>query len=151
MAKKKTTKKKSKAQEMLEYAEHVVQEQVENIDEALDKINKRLKVYESLIEKRNQLQAARRALLGGNTLTGAGGSRLRMDDVAEYVKENPGKGPTEIAEHFGVPYATAAGHLYRGTQAGRFINKDKKYWLRDPENGLDTADDIDEDQEDDDE
>jgi len=124
-------------------AEETVQGQVESIDEALEGIEKRLSKYQELIEAKNKLLAARRALLGGNRVTGAGGNRMRLEDILDFLGSNPGASPGQIAERFGVAQTTVSSHLYRNKT--RFINKDGRYWVRDPENGLDTADDIEED------
>lgn len=124
------------------FADSIVEEQVDSIDEALERINGRLKPYEKLIEKRNALMAARRALLGGNRSTGAGGTRLQQEDVVRFLLENPGSTPTQVAEHFSVPYSTVAGHLYRGKNE-RFLGRNRQWWVRDPENGLNSVEDID--------
>lgn len=124
-------------------AEETIQGQVDGIDEALEGIEKRLSKYQELIDAKNKLLSARRALLGGNRLTGAGGSRLTLDDVTGFLKEKPGSAPGQIAERFGVTQPTVSSHLYRNKD--RFIKKDGRYWARDPEAGLDTADDITED------
>lgn len=124
-------------------AEEVVEQQVAAVDEALEGVQKRLKKYEKLIDAKNKLLAARRALLGGNRTTGEGGTRMTLDDVLGYLKEHPGSVPSAVAERFGVPQTTVSSHLYRNKD--RFIKKDGRYWARDPEAGLNDADDIEED------
>jgi len=121
--------------------DEIIQEQVDNIDEAIETLNKRLEKYDKIKAKRDQLVAARRALLGGSRLTGSGNGRLRQEDVVEFLKEHPGSGPTEIAEGVHSNYTTVASHLYRGKNE-RFLNKDGKWYVRDPKNGINTEEDI---------
>jgi hypothetical protein len=121
----------------------IIDEQVVSIDEALESIERRMKPYEALNAKKQQLLSARRALLGGNRTTGAGGTRVTMEDIVGFLNDNPGSLPSAIAERFGVGQGTISSHLYRNKD--RFIKKDGKYYVRDPEAGVDTADDIEED------
>lgn len=122
--------------------QELIDEQVEQIDEAIDQIEARMRPYEALALKKQQLLAARRALLGtGSRLTGSN-NRLTLDDIIQWVGANPGSPPSQIAEHFGTAQSTISSHLYRNKD--RFINKGGRYWVRDPKAGLDTADDIDE-------
>lgn len=125
----------------------LIDEQVAQIDEAIGTIERRMKPYESLAQKKQQLLQARRALLGqGSRLTGGtGGSRLTLDEIKGWLSENPGSSPGVIAEHFGVSQSTVSSHLYRNKTV--FINRDGSYWVRDPKSGLDTAADIEEDDE----
>jgi ribosomal protein S24E len=122
----------------------IIDEQVVSIDEALERIELRMKPYAKLAEKKNQLLSARRALLGGNRTTGAGGTRVTLEDVTDYLKEHPGSVVSSIAERFGVTQSTVSSHIYRNKD--RFIKKEGRYFLRDPEAGIDTADDIEEDE-----
>jgi hypothetical protein len=117
------------------------------IDDALEQIEKRMAPYQKLADAKTQLLAARRALLGhGPRLTGGTTTKLTLDDVLGYLKEYPGAAPGQIAQRFGVAQTTVSSHLYRNK--ARIINKDGRYWARDPKNGLDTADDIQEDDDD---
>jgi DNA-binding transcriptional ArsR family regulator len=122
-------------------AEGIVQEQVDALDESLAAIENRLQKYQDLIDTKNKLLSARRALLGGNRLTGAGGNRLTLEDVVGHLTEHPGSTPSVIAERFGVAQSTVSSHIYRNKS--RFIKKDGRYWVRDPKNGLNTEDDVD--------
>lgn len=116
---------------------------LEEIDSEIENINKKLRPYDALIEKRNELTAARRALLGGSKLTGgSGGTQVRQEDIVRFLNENPGSSPSEIATHFNVNAPLISSHLSRGKNE-RFLTVDKKWWVRDPKNGLNTADDID--------
>lgn len=123
----------------------IIDTQVEQIDEAIEKIERRMAPYEALNEKKQQLLSARRALLGhGPKLTGGTTTRVTLDDVTQYLKDHPGSLPSDIAQRFGVTAPTISSHLYRNKN--KFINKDGKYYVRDPKNGLDTTDDIEDDE-----
>jgi DNA-binding transcriptional ArsR family regulator len=123
----------------------VIDEQVENIDEALETIERRMKPYEALAEKKQQLLSARRALLGhGPRTTGGTSTRLHLEDIIQHLKEHPGSSPGQVAEMFGVSQTTVSSHLYRNKD--RFVSKDGRYWNRDPKAGINTADDIEEDE-----
>lgn len=133
-----TTKKKFDAQSLID-------EQVSQIDAAIEQVERRMRPYEALAQKKQQLLAARRALLGtGSRITG-GNNRLTLDDILSWLKANQGTPAGQIAEHFGVPQTTISSHIYRSKD--RFINKDGRYWARDPKAGLDTADDIEDEEE----
>ena len=121
----------------------IVDDQVAGIYEALEKIERRMRPYVRLNEKKQQLLAARRALLGhGPRTTGGTSSRLHLEDILDYLGTNPGSAPSQMAEHFGVKAETISSHIYRNKQ--RFITKDGRYWKRDPKAGLNTAGDIEE-------
>jgi hypothetical protein len=136
--------KKGKTPDQL--AEEVIEQGVANIDEAIEEVDKKLKRYAKLQESKVKLLAARRALLGhGPRTTGGTTTRLTVDDVYAYVKENPGCTPQQISERFEVAGSTARSHLSRNP--GRFLSKDGRYWARDPEAGLNTVEDIEEDDE----
>lgn len=125
----------------------IIDEQVEAIDEALEQIERRMKPYAALAEKKQQLLAARRALLGhGPRTTGGTSQRVHLDDIIQFLGENGGAAPSQIAERFGVAQSTISSHLYRNK--GRFIQKDGLYYNRDPKSGVNSAEDI-EDKEDD--
>ena len=130
-------------------AEQAIEGRVAEIDEALEEIEERLQKYQPLIDARNKLNAAKRALLGGNALTGAGGTRIRREDVKLFLEQNPGSTLSELVEHFDVAVSTVSSHLYRGRDE-YFLEKNKRWYVRDPEDGYNTVDDI-PDEEDDDE
>lgn len=124
-------------------AEGIVQSQLEMIDDNITELEKMLTPYEKIKAEIDKLRSARRALLGGNRLTGGGGSRIRQEDVVEYLAQNPGSAPSDIAEALGTTQPVISSHLQRGKDE-RFLTKNKKWWLRDPKEGLKTADDIEE-------
>lgn len=127
-------------------AEEAVETSLNEVDVQLEAIEKRLAKYQVLIEAKTKLLSARRALLGhGPRTTGGTTTRLTVDDVKQYLKEHPGSVPTQIAQRFGVSQSTVSSHIYRNKDS--FIQKDGRYWARDPEAGLDTAEDIEEDDE----
>lgn len=133
---------KTKGQSRLAKADQIIAEQVEALDEQLEVLEKMLAPYERIKERADRIRAARRALLGGSRTTGEGGTKLRMEDVTQFLKENPGSSPAVIAEKFGVSQNTVSSHLYRGKNQ-RYLTKDGMWYLRDPKNGMNTEDDID--------
>lgn len=103
-----------------------------------------MKPYQKLADAKTQLLAARRALLGhGPRMTGGTTTKLTLDDVLGYLKEHPGSAPGQIAQRFGVAQTTVSSHLYRNKD--RFIANEGRYWARDPKAGINTVDDIEED------
>lgn len=134
------TRKRSKIDAALEKAQELNKEVRDSLDEAIAEIDRRLAPYMKLMDEKNKLVKSRNALSGGSTLTGAGGTRLTWQMIAEYVEENPGKTPEEIATHFGTKTTNVTSALYR--QKESFINKNGRYWRRDPEAGLNSAEDI---------
>lgn len=141
MVAKKTDRPKFNPQELID-------EQVAQINRAIDEIDKRMKPYETLAAKKLQLVAARRALLGtGNRLTGNAGHRVTLDDLISFISENPGASPGQMAEHFGVTQGTISSHLYRNKD--RFVRNNGSYWVKDPAAGINTSADV--EKEDDDE
>jgi hypothetical protein len=128
------------------FADELVQDQLANIDEALEDLNKKLEVFDRIRVKRDQLMSARRALLGvGNRQTGSGGTKITQDEVAQAMNGN-GDGMTTQEIVSACPGSTDAiirGHLSRG-KGERFLKResDGKWFLRDPENGINEADDL---------
>jgi DNA-binding transcriptional ArsR family regulator len=128
----------------------LVDEQVALIDEQLEELERRLAPYKKHLEVKQQLLSARRALLGhGPRTTGGTTTRLTLDDIVAYVKDHPGITPGQMAEHFGVSQNTVSSHLYRNKD--RFLNKDGRYWIRDPKAGLNVVEDIEDDEDEGDE
>lgn len=135
---------RTKGRTRLAKADAIIEEQIEVLDEQLAVVEEMLRPYEKIKERADRLRAARRALLGGSRLTGGGNTKVRQEDVVNFLKEHPGSAPGQIAEKFGVTQPTISSHLYRGKDE-RFLTKDGRWWNRDPKNGLNTADDIEED------
>jgi DNA-binding transcriptional ArsR family regulator len=125
----------------------LLDEQVALVDEQLEDLEKRLAPYKKHLEVKQQLLAARRALLGhGPRTTGGTTERLQLADIVDYATNHPGTTPGQMAEHFGVSQSTVSSHLYRNKD--RFLNKQGRYWVRDPKAGLNLVEDIEEDDED---
>lgn len=128
------------------FADELVQDQLANIDEALEDLNAKLEVFDRIKVKRDQLMSARRALLGvGNRVTGSGGTKITQDEVVSAMNGN-GDGMTTQEIVTACPGSTDAiirGHLSRG-KGERFLKResDGKWFLRDPENGINEADDL---------
>lgn len=128
--------------------EDLIADQVESIDEAIAQIDKRLAPYEKLAQKRLQLLSAKRALLGtGPRMTGGTTTRVTLDDILRLIKEKGGLLPSQVAQEMGVTQATISSHLYRNKD--RFVKAhDGRYYARDPKAGINTADDIEETEDD---
>lgn len=123
----------------------IIDEQVEQLNAAITRIEKRMKPYEELAQRRLQLVAARRALMGtGPRMTGGNTTRLTLDDIVKFLEDNAGASPGQIAEQFGVTQGTVSSHLYRNKD--RFIKRDGLYWVRNPGEGLNDASDLEEDE-----
>jgi hypothetical protein len=126
--------------------QELLDDRVAEIDEALEEVERRMRPYAKLNETKQQLLAARRALLGhGPRTTGGTSQRLHLDDIVGFLKENPGSTPAAIAERFGVTQPTVSSHIYRNKS--RFIKKGDGYYVRDPKAGMNTEDDIEDDDE----
>lgn len=120
-----------------------IDDQITTIDNS-----KVMKAAQALIEKKTKLMAARRALLGGNTLTGgSSGTRIIQSDVAGYLTQLEGKGATlaQAAEALHTTEAVIRGHFNRGKDE-RFLKKNNLWYLRDPEAGVNNVEDIEEDE-----
>jgi hypothetical protein len=83
------------------------------IDQELERVNKGLSRYESLLRERERLLAARAALTGTRPAKG-GKARTSQDDIAAFLAEHPDSWPAQIAEALGVPVTNVSAHLYRG-------------------------------------
>lgn len=127
-------------------AKDPIKKTIRDIDKQIDELEAELEPYYAIKAKIDALRAARRALTGGNKLTGEGGNRIRQQDVVEYFRNNPGSNTTEAAKALGATYSQVSSHLTRGKNE-RFLNKDGRWWVRDPKNGLNTVDDIEDDDE----
>jgi hypothetical protein len=122
--------------------EDLMEQQVQNIDEAIEAIDRRLAPYKAIIMERERLVRARRALVTTGGVTGNAGTRVTVEEVYNWFKEHPGATTSEAAEHFGVALSTISSHTYRNKD--RFIKKNGNVWARDPEAGIDTAEDVEE-------
>lgn len=134
--------KRSRIARAIEVADRGIDEQIEQLTDAIEEIEKAMRPYEELNERRNKLIRSRNALQGGTALTGAGTTRLTQEQVVGFLKENPGARPMDIANAFNVAPQTVGSHLYRGKSNGRYLTKDKRWWARDPKSGINTEDDL---------
>lgn len=133
---------KSKGKSRLAKADAIIEEQVEMIDDQLEVVEDMLKPYAKIKERADRLRSARRALLGGSKVTGEGGTRLRQQDVKEFLTEHPGATPSQVAEKFGVKQPTVSQHLQRGKDERFLTDGDGHWWVRDPKAGINTYEDI---------
>lgn len=117
------------------------------IEEKIEEINnhKIMRAAEKLIDRRTKLIAARRALLGGNALTGgSSGTRITRDDVIRSMDATGPNSVAALAQKLSTSEAVIRGHLSRGKDEA-FIKKGSDWYLRDPERGINTEHDIEED------
>lgn len=119
-------------------------EAVIHLDEQIEAIERRLAPYAELINTKNKLIAARRALLGQNRATGGTGAKLTLEEILDQLEKNPGQTASQLAEHFGVKLTTVSSHVYRNPM--RFVKKDGRFWKRDPGAGMDTPEDVEDDE-----
>jgi hypothetical protein len=116
---------------------------LEEVDAKIQEIDnsKVMRSAAKLIEKKTKLMATRRALLGGNAMTGgSSGTRITQGDVVGAITGN-GDSPATIAERLHTTEAVVRGHLNRGKDE-RFLKKNNLWYLRDPEAGVNTEEDI---------
>jgi hypothetical protein len=134
---------------MVRQARELVESQVAEIDQAVQQLEAKMRPYEALAAERDKLLAARRALLGhGPKLThGTGGNRVTQGQVVDYVRNNPGTSVQQLADALGSTYHAIYNHLNRSRDE-RFIASDdsKRWYLRDPKSGVNTIEDIEEEQ-----
>jgi hypothetical protein len=83
---------------------------VREIDEQLTRLEREEK---ALAAERGRLLAAKAALTGKASAGPARGRRISQDDIATYLRENPGSLPAQIAGALGVPVTNVSAHLYR--------------------------------------
>lgn len=134
------------------WAEDLVEKVMEGevgINDAIDQMDKRLEVYDRVKAQRDRLTSARRALLGvGSRTTSAGGNRVTQDEVAK-VLQDADKGMT-VAELVtaisGSTDGQIRGHLNRGKDQRFLKHSDGRWFLRDPEGGINTEDDLNDDE-----
>jgi hypothetical protein len=101
---------------------------VREIDQELERVEKGLSRYESLLRERERLLAARAALTGEEP-PGSSKARTSQDDVAEFLAEHPDSWPADIAAALGVPVTNVSAHLYRGKRT-RFERGEQGWRLR---------------------
>jgi hypothetical protein len=99
------------------------------IDQELERVRKGLSGYELLLRERDRLLAARAALEGEGTSSGAARARTSQDDVAAFLAEHPDSWPADIAKALGVPVTNVSAHLYRG-KSTRFARGEHGWRVR---------------------
>lgn len=138
----------SKGQSRLAKADQIIEEQTEAIDQQLAVLDKMLEPYDRIKERRERLRKARSALLGGTGTTGAGTTKVRREDVRDFLIENPGATPGQLAEALHTTQTNISSHLHRGRDERFITDGESHWWIRDPKNGILTYDDIKEQEED---
>lgn len=128
------------------FVEDSVSEALEEIDNRLEEINKKLEVFDRVKVQRDRLMSARRALMGvGSRTTANAGMKITQDEVAAALRDN-GDGMTAGELMAAIPGSNDGqirGHLNRGA-GERFLKRpsDNRWFLRDPEAGVDEVDDL---------
>lgn len=120
---------------------------LEEVDAKIQEIDnsKVMRSAAKLIEKKTKLMATRRALLGGNAMTGgSSGTRITQADVVGAIQNGNGYSVAAMAEALHTNEAVVRGHLNRGKDE-RFLKKGNLWFLRDPEAGVNTVEDIEDD------
>jgi response regulator of citrate/malate metabolism len=114
-----------------------IEEQLEAIDEKIQEIDshKVVRAAQKLLDQKQQLQAARRALLGAGSTTGSnGGNRVTQQEVIKWFEANEGwHSVASIAGAMGHGEAVIRGHLNRGKDERFEKNGNSEWRLRDPE------------------
>jgi hypothetical protein len=130
------------------WADNIVEQVLEgemSLNEGIEKFDERMKGYEVLKTRRDRLLSARRSLLGvGSRTTSSGGRSLTQDEVAKAMGEQDGgMSVAQIATKTGGTEGAVRGHLNRARRE-RFLKQESTglWFLRDPENDLNTEDDL---------
>lgn len=135
------------AQKMTDTMDEFIETQLEAIDEQIQKIDnsKVMQAAQELIAKRTILVATRRALMGGNAMTGgSSGNRVSREDVVRAMQASElGTGfmVADLAHNVGTTESVIRGHLSRG-DGERFFKSGRQWYLRDPEKGFEGPSDL---------
>jgi hypothetical protein len=116
-----------------ELASHLKETQLNGIDKQLALIERRLANLQPLIELRERLQSARRAMLNERAVAQGGGRGLSQSEVVNAMR---GAGPLsvyEISKKLGATDSVVRGHLNRGKDERFTKLVDNKWELREPE------------------
>lgn len=108
---------------------------LDQIEQELEGINKRLRNYDPLIAQRDKLMAARRALLAERAVTQGGGKGVSQAEVVTVLKDGP-ETVAAIAKKLSTTEAVVRGHLNRGKDERFKVELDggvKMWSLREPE------------------
>lgn len=124
-----------------ELAAYLKNLQLDQIDKQLRVIESKLSPMNALIEHRNRLQAARRALLNDRAVASGGGRGISQSEVINAMRDKDPQTVYEIAQALGATESVVRGHLNRG-KGERFTKlTDNKWELREPENDDEKDDD----------
>jgi predicted ArsR family transcriptional regulator len=86
------------------------------LDEQIEDLEERLKKVQPLIDELNKLKQTRRVLLSEKSVTGGGGHggpTLSMEEVVRFLSEHGPSSPGEIAEGVGFDVHRVRSHLSR--------------------------------------
>jgi hypothetical protein len=122
-----------------QFADGTLKNVLDGMDEELEKINAKLAKYDDLIDARNRITAARRAILAQRATTANGGGRgLSQEEVVNALRDAGSSTVHELANKLSANESAVRAHLNRGKDE-RFTldvaDDGRKVWsLREPEN-----------------
>lgn len=117
-----------------ELADHLKQGQLDAIDQRLKIVGTRLNDLQPLIELRDRLQSARRALLNERAVASGGGRGLSQAEVVSALASLGEASVYALSQKLGSNEAAVRGHLNRG-KGERFEKTTENTWrVREPEN-----------------
>ncbi len=102
---------------------------LEVLDEQIEELEEKLAKVQPLLNELNRLKQTRRVLLSEKSTTGGGGNpnvQITQEEVIRFLRENGTSKPQQIAEGLGVEGTVVRSHLQR--------HKDTTY-ERDDESG----------------
>lgn len=105
---------------------------LEAIDAEIEGIEEKLAPYQKYIAELNRLKATRRVLLDERRSTSGGGgkgSKLSMEEVIQYLRDNGPSSAIEIAEGLSVESNVVRAHLSRHKDTRYEQGPDKDWWL----------------------
>lgn len=116
-----------------EFTNELKQHELDSIDKKLRMIEKKLAPFNDLIELRNRLTGARRALLSERATTNGGGRGLTQEEVVKAMLDEGRMTVHAISEKLSATTAVVRGHLNRGKDERFEKHGDNTWSLRDPE------------------
>lgn len=126
----------------LPLAEELIDDQLARLNKVITRLEAMLEPYDQIKERLERAKRARSALLGGSHSTGGGTTRVRREDIRDFLIENPGANPGMIAEALGSTQNNISTHLHRGKDERFLTDGHSHWWVRDPKNGINTYQDI---------
>jgi hypothetical protein len=117
-----------------ELADALKKQQLDGLDKQLRLLNSRLDELQPLIELRDRLTSARRAILNERAVASGGGRGISQSEIVNAMRDKGALSVYEVAQAVGATESVVRGHLNRGKNE-RFTKQDDNKWvLREPEN-----------------